>query len=81
MQKVIAFVAVLGALWTAERPAVAQTAAAGVPSAKSTLDAYRKYALTHEGDVARGVSLFVDDQKLACSKCHSVDGSVASSRR
>ena len=62
------------ALWTAERPAVAQTAAAGVPSAKSTLDAYRKYALTHEGDVARGVSLFVDDQKLACSKCHSVDG-------
>lgn len=38
------------------------------------LDAYRKYALTHEGDVARGARLFADDQKLACTKCHSVDG-------
>jgi putative heme-binding domain-containing protein len=40
------------------------------------LDAYRKYATTHEGDVARGARLFADEQKLACSKCHSVDGSA-----
>ena len=44
------------------------------PTAAPSLDAYRKYALTHEGDVARGAKLFTDDQKLACTKCHSVDG-------
>jgi putative heme-binding domain-containing protein len=38
------------------------------------LEAYRKYALTHEGDVARGLKLFNDERRLACSKCHSVDG-------
>ena len=38
------------------------------------MDALRKYALTHEGDVARGAKLFADEQKLACAKCHSVDG-------
>ena len=37
-------------------------------------EAYRKYALTHEGDIAGGVKLFNDEQKLACVKCHSVDG-------
>src|SRR5436190_2948604 len=37
-------------------------------------DDYRKYALTHEGDPARGVKLFNDEQRLACSKCHSIDG-------
>jgi putative heme-binding domain-containing protein len=44
------------------------------PSPGPNLEAYRKYALTHEGDVARGAKLFADEQKLACSKCHSVDG-------
>lgn len=39
-----------------------------------SLDQYRKYALTHEGDVARGAKLFADEQKLACAKCHSIDG-------
>ncbi len=38
------------------------------------MDEFRKYALTHEGDVARGAKLFADEQKLACAKCHSVDG-------
>ena len=36
-------------------------------------EAYRKYALTHEGDVARGMKLF-NGQNLICSNCHSVDG-------
>ena len=40
------------------------------------LEAYRKHALTHEGDVARGEKLFNDEQKLLCAKCHSVDGSA-----
>jgi putative heme-binding domain-containing protein len=38
------------------------------------LDAFRKHALTHEGDVARGARLFADDARLGCAKCHSVDG-------
>ena len=41
------------------------------------MDGYRKYALTHEGDVMHGARLFADEQKLACSKCHSVDGSAS----
>lgn len=39
-----------------------------------SLEAYRKYALTHEGDVTRGMKLFKEEQRLACSNCHSVDG-------
>ncbi|HZJ13600.1 MAG TPA: hypothetical protein VFD27_01050, partial [Chthoniobacteraceae bacterium] len=35
------------------------------------LEAYRKHALTHEGDAARGKKLFDDEQKLLCAKCHS----------
>ncbi len=37
------------------------------------LEAYRKHALTREGDVARGARLF-NDARLLCSNCHSVDG-------
>ena len=62
------------ALWAVERPIAAQAPAVGGPPGNSNLDAYRKYALTHEGDVARGASLFADEQKLACAKCHSLDG-------
>lgn len=40
-------------------------------------DAYRRHALTREGDIARGAKLFADEQKLACAKCHSVDGSAS----
>jgi len=56
-------------VWSAEFPSAAQ-AAGRIP----TPDAFRKYALTHEGDVARGAELFRDERRLACSKCHSVDG-------
>ncbi len=45
-----------------------------VAAQPSNLQAYRKYALTHLGDVAHGLKLFNNEQKLACSKCHSVDG-------
>ena len=37
------------------------------------LDAYRKHALTLEGDTARGAKLF-NHPKLLCANCHSVDG-------
>ena len=35
---------------------------------------YRQFAMVHEGESARGKKLFADEQKVACSKCHSVDG-------
>src|ERR1051325_6961533 len=50
------------------------SSAAQAPAGTPGLDAYRKHALTHEGDVARGARLFADEQRLACAKCHSVDG-------
>jgi len=59
----------LAFVWSAELPGAAQ-----VPARSPGLDEFRKYALTHEGDVPRGVRLFADEQKLACSKCHSTDG-------
>jgi putative heme-binding domain-containing protein len=55
--------------WGTELPTVAQA-----PDRTPSLEAYRKYATTHEGDVARGSKLFADEPKLACAKCHSVDG-------
>ncbi|MHB8524246.1 MAG: PQQ-dependent sugar dehydrogenase [Limisphaerales bacterium] len=40
-------------------------------------EAYRRFALLHEGDSFRGKALFADDQKVGCSKCHTVDGTAA----
>src|SRR5204862_1887788 len=50
---------------------------APAPTGTLSLEAYRKYATTHEGDVARGARLFANEQKLACARCHSVDGSAS----
>jgi putative heme-binding domain-containing protein len=38
---------------------------------------YRRFAMIHEGDPARGKNLFADEQRVACSRCHSVDGTAA----
>lgn len=35
---------------------------------------YRQFAMQNEGDAVPGGKLFADEQRLACSKCHSVDG-------
>jgi len=35
---------------------------------------YRWYALTHQGDPARGLKFFNDAQRVGCVNCHSVDG-------
>jgi len=35
---------------------------------------YRDFAMGHDGSVAHGRELFNDDRRLACAKCHSVDG-------
>ncbi|MGK0186158.1 MAG: aldose 1-epimerase [Verrucomicrobiales bacterium] len=39
-------------------------------------DAYKEHALRHEGDAARGKSLFHEARSL-CANCHSVDGNAS----
>src|SRR5438552_16128764 len=34
----------------------------------------RSFAMTHLGDAERGEKLFLDEQRLACARCHTVDG-------
>ncbi len=46
------------------------------PAQAPNPEAYRKFALTHQGDPVRGATLF-NDAKLICANCHSVDGSAA----
>src|SRR6266496_1132646 len=36
---------------------------------------YRDIAMGRDGDAARGRELFFSEQRAACVKCHSVDGS------
>lgn len=40
-------------------------------------DQFLKFALAKEGDPARGADLFRSEQRLACSRCHTVDGSAS----
>lgn len=40
------------------------------------VEEYRRHALTRAGDAVRGAVLFADDARLACAKCHSIDGSA-----
>ncbi len=35
---------------------------------------YRQFAMQNEGDAAQGGTLFADEQRLGCAKCHSVNG-------
>ena len=39
-----------------------------------TEEEYRQFARVHDGEGARGKRLFADEKGVACSKCHSVDG-------
>src|SRR5438093_1162222 len=47
---------------------------AGDPSASQQLREYHDFAMSHDGNVSRGRNLFNDERRLACAKCHSVDG-------
>lgn len=38
---------------------------------------YHLFAMQHDGDPSQGRKLFADEQRVACSKCHSVDGRSA----
>lgn len=35
---------------------------------------YRRFALSQQADANKGKTLFFNEEKLACSKCHTVDG-------
>jgi putative heme-binding domain-containing protein len=48
----------------------AQNSAALTPEKR----AYADFGMRADGDVSRGKQLFADEQKLACAKCHSIDG-------
>jgi len=48
--------------------------AATPPATQPSRETYRKYAMVHQGDAERGKALFLDQQKIVCSQCHTVDG-------
>jgi putative heme-binding domain-containing protein len=52
--------------------------AASNPLSNATMKSqeYRRFALLHEGIPSRGKQLFNDERKIACAKCHTVDGSA-----
>ena len=68
------FVLIVACAGSAQRTGWAQPPPSTSPGNGPSLENYRKYALTHDGDAANGARLFADEQKLACTKCHSVDG-------
>ncbi len=43
----------------------------------SNLDALRSFALEHEGDPARGATIFFDAKGIGCGKCHAAGGQGA----
>ena len=56
--------------WTKALCIVSGATATPVPAKE-----YRRFALLHEGEALRGKRLFNDETKIACAKCHTVDGS------
>ncbi len=40
----------------------------------ATAEEYRRFALSQQADASRGKDLFFNEAKLACSKCHTIDG-------
>lgn len=52
------------------------SAALAAPQTQPTpREQYRKYAMVHQGDADAGKRLFLEPQKIACSNCHTIDGS------
>ncbi len=40
----------------------------------TNLEVYRHQAMVRQGDPARGMKIFGDEQRTGCSRCHTVDG-------
>ena len=53
--------------WAGSLPAYGQ-------KSPSNGEEYGLFALQHDGEVNRGRELFADEKRLACAKCHSLDG-------
>ena len=53
---------------------LAPPSAAGVAAAPPSKEDYRHHAMIREGEAGRGQAIFFDEQRTACSHCHSVDG-------
>jgi putative heme-binding domain-containing protein len=47
------------------------------PDPARQLREYRDFAMGHDGNAAHGRELFNNEQRLGCTKCHSVDGSAS----
>jgi putative heme-binding domain-containing protein len=56
--------------------AIEVTARGAAPPAPKppSKDPYQSFAMAHQGDVERGRNLFLDEQRLACARCHTTDG-------
>ncbi|MCF7764917.1 MAG: PQQ-dependent sugar dehydrogenase [Verrucomicrobia bacterium] len=48
--------------------------AATAKAQPATAGAHAAFAMINDGDIDRGAKLFADEQRLGCSKCHSIDG-------
>jgi putative heme-binding domain-containing protein len=47
-----------------------------LPQKEIKKNEYLRFALIHEGDAGKGNEIFGDENKTACSKCHTVDGTA-----
>jgi len=56
--------------------ASAASAASPAAATQPSRETYRKFAMVHQGDAAAGKALFLDAQKLACTNCHTTDGTA-----
>lgn len=52
----------------------ASAAGAGPVTRPPSREKYRDFAMVHQGDANAGMLLFLDEQRLACTRCHTTDG-------
>lgn len=48
--------------------------AEAAPATRPSVMEYQNWGMMHQGDVERGRRLFLDERRLACGRCHTVDG-------
>ena len=72
--KVVARICLVLALFLPARGAEAPAQTSAADPARQ-LREYRDYAMGNDGNIARGREIFLDQERAACAKCHSVDGS------
>jgi hypothetical protein len=45
-----------------------------LPDSEKSRGQYQSFAMTHQGDIARGRAVFLNEQRVACAKCQTTDG-------